>query len=154
MAAGRWSGPSRHQRSARRAAERAPLAIGWGVREQATRGEVVVGAFERDQLSEGLARLHGQGFGPAARVLDGAHGDLTGQAGRAGLQVELVDRLVPADRRRTTVLLVVHAPARGAQVADLLGGAGALVVEVIDPARPTFAPLPVEPEAPPLEHGL
>jgi hypothetical protein len=132
------------------------LAIGWGVRDPATRGETVIGTFERDRLSEGLARLHGRGFGSAARVLDGAHGDLAGQVSRAGLPEELVDRLVPFDRRRAVVVLVVHAPARGALVADLLTGAGALAVEVLDPARPNLAPAPlsVDPDPMPLEHGL
>jgi hypothetical protein len=135
MAAGRWSGPSRHRAAARRGGAREPLALGWGVRDQTTRGETVVSAFERDRLSEGLARLHARGFGPAARVLDGGRGDLVGQAGRAGLPSEMVDRLVPLERRPSTVMLVVHAPARGEQVAELLGGAGALAVEVVTPER-------------------
>jgi hypothetical protein len=136
MAAGRWSGPARHGRNARRDHHWEPLAIGWGPRDVAVRGETVVAAFERDRLNEGLARLHGQGFGPSARVLDSARGDLRGQLSRAGLPADLADRLVPAERRQATSLLVVHAPARGETVKGLLDRAGAYSIEVVMPGPP------------------
>ena len=136
MAAGRWSGPARHGRNARRDHHREPLAIGWGPRDVAVRGETVVAAFDRDRLNEGLARLHGQGFGPSARVLDGARSDLGGQLTRAGLPADLADRLVPAERRQGTSLLVVHAPARGATVKVLLDRSGAYSVEIVMPGPP------------------
>jgi hypothetical protein len=140
MAAGRWSGPARHGKNARRDHHREPLAIGWGQAKRggdvSVRGETVVAAFERERLNEGLARLHGQGFGPSARVLDGARGDLRGQLSRAGLPADLADRLVPAERRQATSLLVVHAPARGETVKGLLDRSGAYSIEVVLPGPP------------------
>jgi hypothetical protein len=134
MGQGRWSGPARH--SAKRRQVREPLALGWGVRDASTRGATVVAAFDRDRLGDGLARLHLEGFGPSARVLDGTRGDLVGQLERTGLPAEIAARLVPAAEQRRTALLVVHAPARSEAVADLLGRSGALAVEVVPPDRP------------------
>lgn len=131
MAEGHWSGRSRHRANSRRNSIRQPLAVGWGLPDVAVRGETVVATFDRDRLSEGLARLHGQGFGPSARVLDAARGDLNGQLSRVGLPPELIARLAGRESTRSTVIVVVNAAARGDQVADLLGRAGATAVDIV-----------------------
>lgn len=158
MAAGQWSGSPRRRAYARRGAGGDSLAIGWGARDAATRGATVVAAFDRDGLGNGLARLHGQGFGPSARVFDGARGNLADQLARAGLPAELADRLVQPDERKRTSLLVVHAPARSATVVDLLNLSGAIAVEVVSPDRPAVvadAPLlEIVPNAPHVEAGM
>ena len=150
MAEGRWSGRSRHRADSRRGSHREPLAVAWGARDATTRGATVVAAFERERLSDGLARLHAQGFGPSARVLDGGRGDLAGQLARVGLPADLVARLAGDIAPKTASLLVVHAPARSEQVADLLRRAGAVGVEVVPPVRGSeetpspIVPLPSE----------
>ena len=131
MAEGHWSGRSRHRADSRRRSSRQPLAVGWGVPDHPAWSETVVAAFARDRLSDGLARLHGHGFGPAARVLDGARGDLAGQLTRAGLSADLLDQLSEGASAKTTSLLVVNAPGRSAEVVELLGRSGATAVQVV-----------------------
>lgn len=100
----------------------------------ATGGDAVVGVFDRSRLSSALAATHRAGFGPHARVLDGARGDLAGQLRRAGLRVSL-----PAGGDADTVLIVVAAPGRAAAVAQIFTRAGALAVH--DARRGTTSPL-------------
>ena len=87
-------------------------------------GDTVVGAFDRERLSSALAMVHRAGFGPHARVLDGARGDLVGQLRRAGIRLTLE----PRDEEAATALIVVTAPGRGAAAADALARAGARAV--------------------------
>ena len=87
-------------------------------------GDTVVGVFDRERLSSALAMVHRAGFGPHARVLDGARGDLVGQLRRAGIRLTLE----PRDEDGATALIVVTAPGRGAAAADALARAGARAV--------------------------
>lgn len=100
----------------------------------ATGGDAVVGVFDRSRLSSALAATHRAGFGPHARVLDGARGDLAGQLRRASLRVPL-----PSGGDADTVLIVVAAPGRAATVAQIFTRAGALAVH--DARRGTTPPL-------------
>src|SRR5687768_12945822 len=131
MTEGSWSGRARHRTNGRRNAIRQPLAVGWGMPDVALRSETVVANFDRDRLSAGLARLHGHGFGAAARVLDSARGDLGGQLSRLGLPPELIGRLAGGETTNSTTIVVVNAAARSEQVAVLLGRAGAIAVEIV-----------------------
>lgn len=131
MAEGQWSGRSRHRADNRRRTSRQPLAVGWGVPDRPNRSETVVAVFAPERLSDGLARLHGQGFGPATRVLDGARGDLTGQLSRAGLPSDVLDHLRDDNPGTVMCLILVNAPARSGQASDLLERAGALAVQVV-----------------------
>lgn len=92
------------------------------------RDGVVLGVFARDRLSGGLVAMHRAGFGPNARVLDGARGSLVGQLGRSGLRLTLG----PEDDNAETALVVVVAPGRGPIVAELMERAGARSVRVAD----------------------
>ena len=84
----------------------------------------VVGVFPRESLNSALASTHRAGFGPQARVLDGARGDSTRQLERAGLQ------LVSGERPSADALLiVVTAPGRAAIVAELFRRLGATSVQ-------------------------
>jgi len=84
----------------------------------------VVGVFAREGLSSALASTHRAGFGPQARVLDGARGDPARQLERAGLQLVSGER--PA---ADALLIVVTAPGRTAIVADLFRRLGATSVQ-------------------------
>jgi hypothetical protein len=80
----------------------------------------VVGTFPRAEVSAALAATHRAGFGPQARVFDGARGDTARQLERAGLRV-LDGAPPPAD----ALLIVVTAPGRTAIVAELFARLGA-----------------------------
>jgi hypothetical protein len=80
----------------------------------------VIGVFSRDRLSAALAATHRAGFGPQARVIDGARGEAGGQLQRMGLQI--VDGEAPA---ADALLIVVTAPGRTAIVVDLFERVGA-----------------------------
>jgi hypothetical protein len=80
----------------------------------------VIGTFSRGGLSAALASTHRAGFGPQARVFDGARGDAKRQLERAGLRI-LDGDAPPAD----AVLIVVTAPGRTAIVAELFERLGA-----------------------------
>jgi hypothetical protein len=109
------------------------------VRERAA--DHVIGTFARADLSGALAATHRAGFGPHARVLDGARGDATRQLARAGLEVISGDP-PPTD----ALLIVVTAPGRTAVVADLFDRLGAQAVllaarrdeERREPAKPAL----------------
>jgi hypothetical protein len=88
-------------------------------------GDHVIGAFPREQLSAALAATHRAGFGPQARVIDGARGDVGRQLERAGLRI-LEGASPPVD----ALLIVVTAPGRTAMVADLFARLGAESVVV------------------------
>ena len=83
----------------------------------------VVAIFPRTELSAALAATHRAGFGPQARVFDGARGDTARQLERAGLRI-LDGAAPPAD----AVLIVVTAPGRTAMVAQLFERLGAVSV--------------------------
>lgn len=106
-------------------------------------GDAVVGVFDRDDLGSALAATHRAGFGPHARVLDGARGDLAGQLRRAGLYVPSV-----SEGAATTALIVVAAPGRSAAVRDVLTRVGARAVHAI--ARGTTPPATVAAPAVPI----
>lgn len=115
----------------------------------ATAGDAVVGVFARDDLPRALAATHRAGFGPHARVLDGARGDLAGQLRRAGLRPT-----APGDGDPGTVLILVNALGRSARVAEILAGAGARRVERMDslgtvPPTSTGGPTAAPPAAAP-----
>jgi hypothetical protein len=80
----------------------------------------VIGVFAREALSPALATTHRAGFGPQTRVIDSARGDPAQQLERIGLRVPWDDP-PPAD----AVLIVVTAPGRTANVADLFARLGA-----------------------------
>ena len=111
----------------------------------------VVGVFARDRLSGGLVATHRAGYGPHARVLDGARGELMGQLRRAGLAIPL-----DPGEDAATALIVVTAPGRAAAVRDLLARAGASAVHVAtrpDAAAPFADAPPVVDTVPPAENG-
>jgi hypothetical protein len=80
----------------------------------------VIGVFSRDDLSAALAAVHRAGFGPQARVIDGARGDAVAQLRRASLRVEGETPLDPG-----ALLIVVTAPGRSAMVSALFAQVGA-----------------------------
>jgi hypothetical protein len=85
--------------------------------------DTVIGVFERDQLPAALAAIHRAGYGPNARVLQGR--DLPGQFKRAGIDSP------PTLSVPDGPILVVFAPSRVAQAADLLQRSGACAVHVV-----------------------
>ncbi len=87
--------------------------------------DTVIGVFERDQLPAALAAVHRAGYGPNARVLQGDRGDLPGQFRRAGIDSP------PALSVNDGPILVLFAPSRVAQAADLLQRSGARAVHVV-----------------------
>jgi hypothetical protein len=87
--------------------------------------DTVIGVFERDQLPAALAAIHRAGYGPNARVLQGDCGDLPGQFKRAGIDSP------PALSIADGPILVLFAPSRVAQAADLLQRSGARAVHVV-----------------------
>ena len=95
----------------------------------------IVGVFDRERLSDGLVALHRAGFGPQARVLDPARGDLASQLRRIGVELPL-DAL---DDRGDTALVVVSAAGREAAVAAALERAGARAVRRVSRDGPAFA---------------
>jgi hypothetical protein len=99
----------------------------------------VIGMFTREQLSAALASVHRAGFGPYARVLDGARSDAARQLERTGLHLS-DDRRPPAD----ALLIVVNAPGRAKRVADLFAQLGA---EATYFATRNRMPIPVSAEA-------
>lgn len=112
-------------------------------RDWPSAGEAVVGVFGREGLSSALAATHRAGFGPHARVLDGARGELAGQFRRAGLPL-------PPDLDGAggdAVLIVVTAPGRAAAAAETLVRAGALAVHRVSRggASPSIATAPPTP---------
>jgi hypothetical protein len=80
----------------------------------------VIGGFAREALSAALAATHRAGFGPQARVLDGARGDIARQVERIGLRAPWAEPPGP-----DAVLIVVNAPGRTAIVAELFSRLGA-----------------------------
>ena len=96
--------------------------------------DTVVGVFDRERLSTALIATHRAGFGPHARVLDGARGDLSGQLRRAGIRLSLTP-----DREEATALIVVTAPGRAASAADILRQAGSRTVHLITRGAPVQA---------------
>ena len=99
-----------------------------------TTSDTVVGVFDRERLSGALAATHQSGFGPHARVLDGARGDLAGQLRRAGIRIRL--SLGP-HHDAATALIVVTAPGRAPSVAETLTRAGARAIHGITRGAPT-----------------
>lgn len=83
----------------------------------------ILGAFSRERLGAALAAVHRSGYGPQARVFDGARGDVIRQLSRAGLRVH-----DPASIGADTLLIAVNAPGRAAMVAELFSELGAASV--------------------------
>jgi len=106
------------------------------------RSDVIVGIFNREDLSAGLVATHRAGFGPHARVLDSARGPLDGQLGTAGYQLAIRFAADDAD----TVLILITAPGRATLATDILDRAGARSVHVAERADPRSA---ITREAPP-----
>jgi hypothetical protein len=101
----------------------------------------VVGTFPRAELSAALAATHRAGFGPQARVFDGARGDTSRQLERAGLRV--LDGAPPPE---DALLIVVTAPGRTAIVAELFQQLGAEAV-LLAVRRGADTPVVVAPES-------
>jgi hypothetical protein len=80
----------------------------------------VIGVFAREVLSPALAATHRAGFGPQTRVIDSARGDPGQQLERMGLRVPWGE---PPSAE--AVLIVVTAPGRTVNVADLFARLGA-----------------------------
>ena len=97
--------------------------------------ESIVGVFDRERLSDGLVALHRAGYGPQARVLDPARGDLAGQLRRLGVAAPLD----PEDRDVGTALIVVSAPGRVTAVVEALERAGARAIRRVSRDGPAFA---------------
>lgn len=131
MGKGSWSAPSRHRSSGRYKASRPAPAIGWAPRQEAAIGESVVAVVDRDRLSAVLAALHGSGYGPNTRVLDGARGDLAAQLARANIRVSESD-LNLGDRPSESAIVLVHAPGRGERVVALLRPQGPRDMQLIN----------------------
>ena len=119
MGKGSWSAPSRHRSNGRYRTSRPAASIGWAPRQEAAIGESVVAVVDRDRLSAVLSALHGSGYGPNTRVLDGARGDLAAQLARVSVRVSESD-LNLGDRPSDTAIVFVHAPGRGERVVALL----------------------------------
>jgi hypothetical protein len=87
---------------------------------------------DRDRLSGVLAALHGSGYGPNTRVLDGARGDLAAQLARVNVQVSDSDVNL-GDRPAESAIVLVHAPGRGERVLALLRPQGPRDMHLINP---------------------
>src|SRR3954452_19339203 len=87
--------------------------------------DTVIGVFDRDHLPAALAAIHRAGYGPNARVIQGDRGDLPSQFSRAGIEAP-----VGLESAHGPVL-VVFAPSRVAQAADLLQRSGAQAIHVV-----------------------
>lgn len=110
--------------------------------------ELVVGVFNRAQLSEGLTAVHRAGFGPQARVLDSARGPLREQLRQLGHRAAAEFGPDETD----TVLVVIGAPGRSERATAMLRQAGARDILATDPpATPAaaFAPAAVAVSSPP-----
>lgn len=142
MGKGNWSAPSRHRSNGRYRASRPTATLGWGMRSEVAPGEIVVAVIDRDRLSDVLAALHGQGYGPNTRVLDGARGDLPAQLVRAGVPGSDGD-LNLGDRPNQTAVVLVHAPGRGERVVALMGAHHPRDVHVLGPRAQAAGPSPV-----------
>lgn len=114
-----------------------PRALGWP-RAEPIDGPIV-GLFDRERLPTVLAAIHRAGFGPQARVLDGARGDLAAQLRRAGVRPRFA---LAADE--PAVVVLVNAPGRDARVAAVLEQAGARTIELETavPRPPSVSPPP------------
>ena len=141
MGKGSWSAPSRHRTSSRYKASRPTQSIGWAPRQEAAIGESVIAVVDRDRLSDMLSALHGSGYGPNTRVLDGARGDLAAQLARASVRVPESD-LNLGDRLADTAIVLVHAPGRGERVVALLRPHGPRDIHLVN--RPAAAHQPVD----------
>lgn len=130
MGKGGWSAPSRHRSNGRYKSSRPAPAIGWAPRQEAAIGESVVAVVDRDRLSAALAALHGAGYGPNTRVLDGARGELAGQLARANIRITESD-LNLGDRPSESAIVLVHAPGRGERVVALLRPQGPRDMQLI-----------------------
>ena len=114
MPARNWQ-PSRSRRRPLRS-KIDPLAIGAPV-SSADRLVAIVAA---DRLSAVLARLHQEGFGPMARVLDANQGDVVERLDRLGIDSDIV-----LERDGTSSsLLVIQAAGRASMIRGLLVSLG------------------------------
>jgi hypothetical protein len=134
MGKGGWSAPSRHRSNGRYKASRPAPAVGWAPRQEAAIGESVVAVVDRERLSAVLASLHGSGYGPNTRVLDGARGDLAAQIARANVPVSESD-LNLGDRPSESAIVLVHVPGRGERVVALLRPLGPRDMQLINRAK-------------------
>lgn len=115
--------PSRRARHRLRG-KSGPLATGWA---PVSAGPVVVALFDIDLLPNALAKLHGEGYGEMARVLDASRGDVNVQLHRLGIDNDLgLSYADPSSR-----VLVVRAAGRSKILGDLLLTAGATDVRII-----------------------
>jgi hypothetical protein len=131
MGKGSWSAPARHRSNGRYRTSRATPSIGWAPRQETAHGESVIAVVDRESLSGVLAVLHGSGYGPNTRVLDGARGDLAAQLARANVQVSQSD-LNLGDRPSESAIVLVHAPGRGERVIALLRPQGPRDVHLLN----------------------
>jgi hypothetical protein len=105
--------------------------------------DAALGLFDWERLSGALVATHRAGFGPQARVLDPARGDVPGQIRRAGFSP-------PPDPRRGGAEHGVdprHRARPAARVGDIFAGAGAKVVHLLGrgaAATPWTPPTSVE----------
>lgn len=102
-------------------------------------GDAVVGTVPRARLSAVLTAIHRGGQGHHARVLDAARGNIVAQLRRAGVQTPLNLDLSSKDQ----IVVLVHAPGRTAQAADLLQRAGVQSINVVSRAAATTPAKPV-----------
>ncbi|MCC6313984.1 MAG: hypothetical protein IT337_08205 [Thermomicrobiales bacterium] len=92
-----------------------------------TVGDTVLGIVERGELGGVLSAVHRGGFGPVARVFDGARSPLAAQLERAHLPAPPE---TAAASSGGIVVVVVTAPGRAPLVAETLSRAGATQVYV------------------------
>jgi hypothetical protein len=119
--------------------------------------DIVVGVFRREDLSTGLVGTHRAGFGPHARVLDSARGQLAAQLRKAGYGIPVSFAAGDTD----TVLILISAPGRATLAAETLNRAGAQAVHLAmrpdhrvaatPEAMPREPAAVVAPEAPPAD---
>lgn len=115
--------PSRRARHRLRG-KSGPVASGWA---PVGAGPVVVAIFDADALPNALAKLHAEGYGEMARVLDANRGDVNVQLHRLGIDNDLgLSYAHPSSR-----VLVVRAAGRSKVLGDLLLTAGASDVRII-----------------------
>lgn len=104
--------------------------------------DIVLGVFSREQLSDTLIAVHRAGFGPQARVLDGARGPIAEQLRKLGQRMPL--DLGPDDAG--TVVVVIGAPGRVERAMATLRQAGARTV--LGGGQPAVPAIPLGIEEP------
>lgn len=89
--------------------------------------DAVVGSIAPHALADLLTAIHRAGHGHNTRVFDPRRGDFDGQLARAGIPTNAL----ALERRQDDAIVLIHAPRRAEQAAELLRRAGAADVQPI-----------------------